>query len=210
HSRSRGSACTPPADGELRSCRRPACTPPADARHSWSRAGAPSRSSPRSHTRSASGSSPPCKGPSRSRTGKPAAQPARTDFACNCGKPRPSATSSQPPRPQPYIPSIELASLFASHRLESRSACLHRLVKLLMCQGTRLDSTIWVTSVEWKKYTGCGFLKRFNITATLCHHPMLIVIWWRPEGSTNGGSRQGRLWRVNGSYGGKFNGFQTV
>ena len=127
------------------------------------------------------------------------------DFACNCGKPRPSATSSQPPRPQPYIPSIALASLFASHCLESRSACLHRLVKLLMCQGTRLDSTIWVTSVEWKKYTGCGFLKRFNITATLCRHPMLIVIWWRPEGRTNGGSRQGRLWRVNGSYRGEFN-----
>src|SRR5208337_4641125 len=31
-------------------------------------------------------------------------------------------------------------------------------VKLLMCQGTRWDSTIWITSVEWKKYTGCGFL----------------------------------------------------
>src|SRR5208282_5498190 len=80
------------------------------------------------------------------------------------------------------------------------------LVKLLMCQGTRLDSTIWVTSGEWKKYTGCGFLKRFNTTATLCRHPMLIIIWWRPEGRTNGGSHQGRLWRVNGSYRSEFDG----
>src|SRR5208337_34457 len=68
---------------------------------------------------------PPCKGPSRSRTGKPAAQPARMDFACTCGKPRPSARSSQPPRPPPYIPLIALASLFASHCLESRLAGLH-------------------------------------------------------------------------------------
>ncbi len=39
--------------------------------------------------------------------------------------------------------------------------------------------------------------------ATMCGHPRLIGIGWGLEGRTNGGSRQGRCWRVNG-YRGEF------
>src|SRR5208337_4047117 len=91
-----------------------------------------------------------------------------------------------------------------SHRclppvVSSSARPVFTLVKRLMCQGTRLDSTTWVTLGKWKNCTGYGFLRGIKATDTLCHHPMLIVIWWRSEGRTNGGSRQGRLWRVNGS-----------
>src|SRR5271157_5901317 len=86
------------------------------------------------------------------------------------------------------VPSDSLGWIGSLKRISDKSlfpmalgSCGHRITHQLRPINMNGRSILAVTS----------FLKRFNTTATLCRHPMLIVIWWRPEGRTNGGSRQG-------------------